>query len=228
MRPLKRHLRLLARIALALFLIAAVAALYLTPARNYLTLEKAREVIATFRSLSYGPILFVGLYALGCVFAVPASIFIIAAGIIWGALFGGLYALAGGVLGAFCSFAVGKFIGAGLLPKLGKHGRRLERQLEKAGFRSMLILRLVPIFPFAVLNYAAGVAGMGAADYVFATALGTAPSHFIVAYSADAIANGQLTSQGAFLRILVVGVLLAALVLVPLAFRKKVEEDMAP
>jgi Uncharacterized conserved protein len=224
---LKASTRLFARIALALFLVAVVAILYLTSARDYLTLDRAKQIIPAFRSLAYGPVLFIALYAVGCVFAVPASIFIIAAGIIWGALFGGVYALAGGVLGAFVSFSVGKFIGAGLLPKLGKHGQRLERELEKAGFRSMLVLRLVPIFPFAVLNYAAGVAGMAAGDFVFATALGTAPSHFIVAYSADAIANGTLTSKGAFVRILIVGVLLAALVLLPLAFRRKVEETVA-
>lgn len=224
---MKRHLQLLARIAVALVLFGAVAAIYLTPAREYLTLEHAKQLISKFRAMSYGPALFIVLYAAGCVFAVPASIFIIAAGIIWGAVFGGIYALAGGVLGAFCSYAVGKFIGAGLLPRLGKHGRRVEHQLEKAGFRSMLVLRLVPIFPFAVLNYAAGVAGMAAGDYILATALGTAPSHFIVAYSADAIANGQLTSERAFLRIFVVGVLIAALVLLPLAFRKKVEATVA-
>lgn len=224
---MKRNVRLLARIAVALIVAAVAGALYFTPLRSYLTLEEARRVISAFRTLSYGPLVFIALYAAGCVFAVPASIFIIAAGIIWGALFGGIYALTGGVLGAFLSYSVGKFIGAGLLPRLGKHGRRVEHQLERAGFRSMLVLRLVPIFPFAVLNYAAGVASMAAGDYILATALGTAPSHFIVAYSADAIANGELTSERAFLRILIVGALLAALVLIPLAFRKKVEQTVA-
>ena len=184
--------------------------------------EHARAVVAKARSLWYAPLIFIACYMVGCIVAAPATIFVVTAGIIWGWEFGGTYSLLGGVLGASVSFFIGRFIGGGLLTKLGKQGRRVERQLETGGFHSMLILRLVPLVPFPVLNYAGGVARMRFRDYFFATLIGAAPSHYIITYSADAIASGSLSAGSAFLRIFIAGVLMAGLVLLPLAFKKRV------
>ncbi|MEO8218849.1 MAG: TVP38/TMEM64 family protein [Acidobacteriota bacterium] len=210
------------KIGAGLLLLVVVGALYVSPARSYLTIEHARALVVTLRSLWYGPLLFIAAYALGCVVAMPATIFVVSAGIIWGCQFGGTYSLIGGVIGAGLSFFIGRFIGGGLLTRLGKQGRRVERQLESGGFQSMLILRLVPLVPFPVLNYAGGVARMRFRDFILATLIGAAPSHYIITYSADAIASGSLSAGHAFLRILIAGVLMATLVLLPLALKKRV------
>ncbi|HVT45857.1 MAG TPA: VTT domain-containing protein [Thermoanaerobaculia bacterium] len=215
---------ILARFAVASLLCAAIATVYFTPAREWITLDNARRIVGALRSVWYGPLVFMALYAFGCVVAIPATVFVISAGIIWGAALGGVYALLGGSIGALGAYWIARFVGAGLLPKLGRHGIRAEKQLEKAGFKSMLILRLLPVFPFAVLNYAAGVARMGVAHFYFGTLLGAAPAHFIVTYSADALASGKLRGEDAFLRLLVVGTLLALLALVPMMIKKRLEK----
>jgi len=146
------------KLAVLALLVAGVAALYFSPARTYLTKDHLRDLITWLRGLWYGPIVLIVLYAVGCVLAIPASVFVIAAGVIWGWKLGAVYAITGGMLGAIASYFVGGFLGEGLLDKFGSAGRAVRRQVESAGFTSMLIVRLIPGPPFAVWNYAAGIA----------------------------------------------------------------------
>ena len=208
------------KIALLLLLVAGIAALWFSPLRAQLGREHIRETVGKLRDLWYGPIVFIALYAVGCVFAIPASVFILAAGVIWGWLLGGTYAMIGGVLGATASFLVGRFLGEGVLDRFGSLGRRVTKQVDHAGFQSLLVLRLIPVFPFAILNYGAGVAGVKLLHFVCATAIGLAPSNFVFAYSADSLFNGTMTEADAIKRLAIVGALLITIVLLPTAIKK--------
>lgn len=209
----------LGRIVAGIVFIGALAAIYLSPARQWLTFENARASLDDLRSLWYGPIVFIFVYAISCVLAIPASIFVLSAGIIWGWAFGVVYALIGSILGAAASYYVARYIGGGLLQRFGRMGLSAEKQLEKAGFRSMLILRLLGI-PFPVLNFAAGVARMQFPAFMLGTALGIIPSQFVIAYSADSIANGSLSGGDAMIRVFIAAGLMALLVSIPFVVRK--------
>lgn len=206
--------------AILLFIAAVIAALYFTPARQYMTREHIGEGVSLMRGLWYGPVVIVLAYAIGCIFALPASLFIIAAGVVWGWKLGGLYAMAGGMLGAVISYFVGRFLGEGLLEKFGSAGRMVERQVSSAGLKTMLIVRLIPGPPFAVWNYGAGVARVKFSDYFLGTLLGTFPAHMIFAYSADALFNGTMTQGDAVRRLLIVAALLIALTLLPTLIKR--------
>jgi uncharacterized membrane protein YdjX (TVP38/TMEM64 family) len=210
-------------IKLATFIVLAVgvAALYFTPLRAYLTKAHINDFIAWLRGLWYGPLVLIALYAAGCVFALPASIFVIAAGVIWGWKLGGLYAIIGGFLGAIAAYYVGGFLGEGLLDKFGSVGRGVRKQVESSGFLSMLIVRLIPGPPFAVWNYAAGVARMRFRDYALATLIGIIPSHLVFTYCADSLVNGTMTQGDALKRLAIVCALLLALILIPLYIKKR-------
>jgi uncharacterized membrane protein YdjX (TVP38/TMEM64 family) len=208
--------RTLIKVAVLLVLAGAVTAIWFSPVRSYLTMEHIRAFVERLRGLWYGPLAFIGVFAVSCVLALPASVFVIAAGFIWGGLLGGIYSMIGGLLGAIASFYVGRFVGEGLLDRFGKIGRAAARQVDHAGFKSMLILRFIPGIPFAVLNYGAGVAGVRFRDYFFSTLLGIGPAMFVFAYCADALFNGSMSQGDAFKRlILVCGVVLVMVVVVP-------------
>ena len=217
--------RTLIKAALLVVIIGGVAALYFSPLRAYLSREHIRGTIDYLRGLWYGPLVLILSYAIGCVFAVPATVFVVSSGVIWGWKLGGLYSLIGGVLGATASFLVARFLGEGVLQRFGRLGRVVEKQVAHAGFQSLLVLRLIPIFPFAVLNYGAGVAGVNLADFVFATALGVMPSNFVFAYSADSLFNGTMTEGDALKRLAVVLVLVLAVVLVPALLKKRMKGE---
>lgn len=209
------------RIAVALALAAAIAAVYVSPIREQATVGRARDAMAQLESIWYGPIVFMIAFGIFGTLLVPATVFVVAASLIWGWAEGGTYAVLGGTLAAFFSYAIARWLGADVLHRFGDRGRVAALRLRNAGFRSLLILRLIPIFPFAALNYGAGFAGLRPRDVVFATLLGSAPSIFIISYSADAIARGTLTGEGAFRRLLIAGLLLAAMVLIPTLLRKR-------
>jgi uncharacterized membrane protein YdjX (TVP38/TMEM64 family) len=209
------------KLATLIVLAGGIAALYFTPLRAYLTKAHINDFIAWLRGLWYGPIVLIALYAVGCVFALPASIFVIAAGVIWGWKLGGLYAIIGGFLGAIAAYYVGGFLGEGLLDKFGSVGRGVRKQVESSGFMSMLIVRLIPGPPFAVWNYAAGVAKMRFRDYALATLIGIIPSHLVFTYCADSLVNGTMTQGDAIKRLAIICALLLALILIPLYIKKR-------
>ena len=209
------------KIAILLILVAGVAALYFSPLRDQLSREKIAAWVDTVRNLWYGPVVLIVSYAIGCVFAIPASIFIIAAGVIWGWKLGVTYAMCGALLGASAAYVAGRFLGEGLLERFGKAGQVVSKQVKNAGFVSMLIARLIPGPPFAVWNYAAGIANMNFGDYFFATLLGTLPAHIIFAYCADALFNGTMTEGEAVKRLAIVAVLLISMIVLTTLLKRR-------
>jgi phospholipase D1/2 len=207
--------------ALVLVIAGVVAALYFTPMKQYM--DRAHLVVAVeyLRGLWYAPIVFILAYAAGCIFAIPASLFIITAGVVWGWFLGGTYAMIGGVLGATLSFLVGRFVGEGMLERFGSVGKLVAKQVDHAGFKSLLILRLIPLFPFAVINYGAGVARVQLTDFVLATACGLAPGNFVFAYSAHALYENTMSQGEALGRLAIVAVLLLTIVLVPSLIKRR-------
>ena len=217
-----------AKIAVLLVLVGGVAALWFSPLRAYLTRAHIHDVIDHLRGLWYGPIVLIAGYAVGCMFALPASIFVISAGVIWGWKLGSLYAIAGGLLGAMAAYFVALFLGEGLLDRFGGVGRAVRKQVEHSGFTKMLIVRLIPGPPFAIWNFAAGVARMRFRDYALATFLGLIPSHIIFAYCADSLVNGTMSEGDALKRLAVVCALLIALILIPLVIKRLVLKRAEP
>jgi len=216
------------RVAMVVLIVAAVAAVLISPIRQQLTIANARGWVTHERdhvqSLWWAPFALIGAYGVGCIFAIPATLFIAVAGAMWGWKFGLSYAMAGGMLGASLSYFMGRYLGEGLLDRFGRPGAAVKRQIERAGFKTMLIVRVIPGPPFAVWNYAAGVARFPFGIYFLATLLGTLPAHFVFAYSADALFRGTMTEGDAVKRLGVVALLVIALILLPMIVKRIVKK----
>ena len=208
------------KVAVLLALAAIVVAIYLSPAREQLTRDNVRALVEQLRGLWYGPAIFIAIFMLACIFALPASVFVLAAGFIFGWVAGGIYSVIGGMLGAMASFYLGRFVGEGMLEKFGRVGRAVARQVDHATFRSLLAFRFIPGIPFAVLNYGAGVAGVRARDFLASTFVGILPSMFVFAYCADALFNGSMTEGDAVKRLVVVCALMLTVLLLPVVVKR--------
>lgn len=138
-----------------------------------------------------GVALFAAAYGL-CVMAfVPRPVLNLAAGALFGAQLGTVAALAGTATGAAIAFGLGRLLGQEALRTLVR-GRWLEAadgQLSRHGFRSMLIMRLLPGIPFSPSNYAASVSRMGWPGFLAGTTLGSLPNT-----AAYVVAGGTATS----------------------------------
>src|SRR2546428_6300946 len=107
--------------------VGGVVALYFSPLRSQFSREHLSDTVDYLRTLWYGPIVLIASYGIGCIFAIPASVFIIAAGIIWGWKLGVTYAMTGAMIGASASYFAGRFLGEGLLDRFGKAGQAVSR-----------------------------------------------------------------------------------------------------
>lgn len=212
--------RIASRVALALLVVAGVAVVMFSPWRD-MSVTELRVAVEKLQEIWYGPLVFVLMFAIGSTLFVPATLFILAAGLVWGWQLGAPYALLGATLGALGSFAIAKYVGGGIVARLGRHGEQVARKLDHAGFKTLLILRLIPLWPFPVFNYAAGLAGVRYRDFISSTAVGLCPAVLVMTYSADALVSGTLSGEDAFKRFLIVGLLVAAVILVPSLFRKR-------
>lgn len=129
-------------------------------------------------------------YAACSVAMVPRPVMSVAAGALFGAAAGTAVGLAGTLLGAAATFALGRWFGQQALRPLLR-GRLLtaaDRQLSEHGFRSLLVLRLIPVLPFAAVNHAAAVSRMPWRPFLTATAVGCLP-----ALTAYAVAGSRAT-----------------------------------
>lgn len=111
---------------------------------------------------------------------VPRPFLNLAGGALFGAHLGMAAGITGTVLGAAMSFGLGRLLGQDALRPLlrNKLLRAADRQMSHHGFRSMLLVRLLPGIPFAGSNLAAAVSRMRWPAFLTASALGSVPSTF--------------------------------------------------
>jgi uncharacterized membrane protein YdjX (TVP38/TMEM64 family) len=124
----------------------------------------------------WGPLAFIVVYALGTVLLLPASLLTVAGGLLFGVVGGSAVVLVGATVGAVASFLIGRVLGRPAVERLvGARIDRLDGFLARRGLVAVIGLRLVPVVPFALFNYGAGVTGLRTRDYAIGSAVGMAP-----------------------------------------------------
>jgi uncharacterized membrane protein YdjX (TVP38/TMEM64 family) len=147
----------------------------------------------------WGPLVFIGLYALATVLFIPGSILTLAGGALFGWASGVVYVFLAAVLGSSLAFLIARYGARGWVEqKLGSSPRfeALDRAVGDQGLKITFLLRLSPVFPFNFLNYALGLTRVGLRDYVVAS-VGMLPSTFLYVYSGQVIGDVASLAGGA-------------------------------
>ncbi len=149
--------------------------------RDQLQIESL--VNAVHRSGGWAPALFMLCYALAAVLMVPASLFTLAGGALFGPLWGTLYNLLGATAGATLALLSARCLaGDWVQRKTGGWVKRVTDGVEQEGWRFVALLRLVPLFPFALVNYALGLTLIPIRQYVITTFICMIPAAFAYTY----------------------------------------------
>jgi uncharacterized membrane protein YdjX (TVP38/TMEM64 family) len=173
----------LARAALGL---ALAAALILTFTNRELISEQGLRTWLAGAGW-WAPLAFVALYALATVLFLPGSVLTLAAGALFGVLPGALYSLAGATLGAVLAFLVARHLaGDRVARKAGGRLKQLIEGVEAEGWRFVAFVRLVPLFPFNVVNYALGLTRVSLVSYTLASAICMLPGALAYAWLGQA------------------------------------------
>lgn len=125
---------------------------------------------------AWGIAAFVLLYAALSATPFPASALTIAAGLLFGLATGATLVVVAATIGAYLAYWAARGLGRGAVASAQwSRLRTLDEMLGRRGFVSVFVVRLIPVFPFWLVNYAAGVSAVKQRDYVLGTAIGIVP-----------------------------------------------------
>jgi len=202
----------LSRIALTLALVAAAAG-----AAAYRDDINLATLDVWLASLGLGaPAGYLLLYAVSTVALVPGVIFALAGGALFGPIWGSALNLVGATLGATLAFLVARYIaGDRVVRKAGGTLKRIVDGVDAEGWRFVAFVRLVPLFPFNLSNYALGLTRIPLHHYVVATAVCMAPGAVAYTWLGHA-GRGALTGETEAVRYGAIALgLLAVIALLP-------------
>ena len=178
-----------------------------------------------------GPVVFIFIYAGAVVAALPGSAITIIAGAIFGSLLGVIVVSIASTLGAALAFLVSRYFARDATAKwLSKREkfRKLDDLTEKHGASMVALVRIVPIFPFNIVNYGFGLTKVRFWTYVFWSWVCMLPGTVLYVVGTDAISQAIIQKRVPWPLIgVLIGVGILLVVLVKLARRRLREEDEA-
>jgi len=180
------------------------------------------DLAAIIRAYPVAPLLFLALHVVASLTFVPRSLLGFAAGMVFGVWWGLLWAALGSVIGAIAGFLLARYVHAGLFERArwSRFTALLERA-ERGGWRMVTLIRLVPVIPHSLSNYALGLTQLRLGDYALGSLLGQLP---LTIAAVELGAAGERAMRGAVDWLLPTVIGLAALaltVLIPAFVRRR-------
>lgn len=182
-----------ARLLPLLLLLAVLVAFFALGLNKYLTLDllrENREVLKTwvYEHKTEAVLLFILAYIMVAAFSLPlGALLSVAGGFLFGSVFGAAWIVVGATIGATILFFVAKTaLGEPLRERFASQLKKMEEGFRTNAFSYLLLLRLVPLFPFWLVNLAPAFLGVSVTTFVVTTAIGIIPGSFVFA----SIGNG--------------------------------------
>ncbi len=187
-------------------------------ASGYLTEESLKEWIEGYGL--WGPVVYILVYSFAPALMAPGLPLTVVGGILFGPLWGVVYTAIGATTGATVAFLIARYLGREWVAEKirGTRLEALDREVERRGWKVVAFTRLIPLFPFNLLNYAFGLTGIGLFTYVVASFVFMLPG--IVAYVVFSDSLFALLVRGEFRwKFLAALGLVATVSLLPLLYR---------
>ncbi len=176
------------KIAVLVILTLGIAAYYYFDLGAYLSLESLKthrdRLQAFYEANRAGMILgFIGVYIVTVALSLPgATILTLTAGALFGSVTGTLVVNVGATLGATLAFLVARFLLSDWVEaRFGEKLKPFHEGFARNAFNYLLFLRLVPLFPFFLINLAAGLTRIRTGTYILGTMIGILPGSFVYA-----------------------------------------------
>ncbi len=168
------------------------------------------------QSGALAPLLFMLIYVLATVFFLPGSVLTLAGGALFGPVMGVFYNLTAATIGAILSFLAARYLASDWVAK--KSAGRLKQLIsgvENEGWRFVAFVRLVPVFPFNLLNYAFGLTKIKLLDYSLATYICMLPGAIAYTYLGYIGREAATGGEGLIQKVLLALALLAIVAFLP-------------
>ncbi|MDF0676934.1 MAG: TVP38/TMEM64 family protein [Nitrospira sp.] len=218
---------MMGRLVVVTLFLAAIGAFYFFDLMAYLSLDvlKAnRDKLFAFTEEHYWSAvgLFILTYVAQTAFSLPgATLMTLTGGFLFGSLWAALYVNIGATTGATLAFLAARYLFHGWVEQ--RFGNRLaafQEGFTQNAFNYLLTLRLIPLFPFFLVNLLSGLTRVKAGTYVVATALGIIPGSLAYTFAGRQLSTINTLAELASPRLLLAFTLLGLLFLMPVVYRK--------
>jgi uncharacterized membrane protein YdjX (TVP38/TMEM64 family) len=154
---------------LILILIGAITLIRITGATQYLEQENLRNLIDEIGL--WAPAIYILSYIIAPALFLPGLPITLMGGILFGPFWGVVYSIVGATAGACLAFLIARYVARGWIENKLKSPRwkKLDEGVESQGWKIVALTRLIPLFPFNLLNYAFGLTKIGFIPYALAT-----------------------------------------------------------
>lgn len=202
----------LIQISVAFVLLAAIStAIYY---REYFDVQLLEQWVS--QAGWWAPVIFILIYVVSTVLFLPGSVLTLAGGALFGPFFGAFYNLTGATIGAALSFLIARYLASNIVSKRsGGKLKQLINGVEAEGWRFVAFVRLVPLFPFNLLNYALGLTKIRFVEYLLATYVFMLPGALAYTYLGYAGREAVSGSDGLIRTVIIAVALLAVVMFLP-------------
>ncbi|PHQ81459.1 MAG: hypothetical protein COB66_02195 [Coxiella sp. (in: Bacteria)] len=173
-------------------------------------------------------LLFILIYIVVVALSIPGAVFLtLAAGFLFGSALATLYVVISATIGATGIFLIVQYsVGKWLAERNGRWIAKMQRGFQQNALQYLLFLRLVPLFPFPVVNVVPGILNVKMSTYVIGTFFGIIPGTFVYAWLGHGLGNAFSTGISPNLSLIfeptilwpIIG--LAALSLMPIGYKR--------
>jgi uncharacterized membrane protein YdjX (TVP38/TMEM64 family) len=225
------------RLWLVLAALAAFVLMRWSGLSSYLSLETLKTHRGTLTAWVSGNIViaslaYVAVYVVAVAFSVPGAVFLtLSGGFLFGATLGTLLTVTGATIGATIIFVFAKAIfGENALDRFGQPATRLAEGIRRNAGSYLLVLRLVPLFPFFLVNLVPAFVGVPLLTYVVTTFFGIIPGTAVFSLAGSGLGSvldqgGAITPGSILTPQIIAGLVgLAALSLAAIPLRKRFEQ----
>ncbi len=178
------------RLAIIAVVIVVGALVFLTPVRHWAT-----ELVGWVNDKGSGAAaIYAVLYVIAAVLLLPGSALTLGAGFVYGVVWGTVIVFPAAMVASIVAFGIARRVAQQAVQRRVARHRRFEaidRAVGRAGFKITVLLRLSPVIPYGLLNFALGVTSVRFRDYAVATALGMLPGTIMYVYLGSLVTSAS-------------------------------------
>jgi len=208
-------------------LLAGIGAFLFFDLGQYLSLDSLkanRDILLQYTNSHYGIAvgMFILIYILQTAFSLPGgAVLTLTGGFLFGSLMGTLFVNVGATVGATLAFLAARYLLHDWVERrFGDRLGALQAGFAENAFSYLMTLRLIPAFPFFLVNLVSGLTRVNLGTYVLATSIGIIPGSFVFAFAGRQLGTINSLSEIASPPVLLAFTLLGLLALMPVAYRK--------
>ncbi len=215
------------RILLLILFITVIVMIRYSPLGSVLTFENLKRhrealVIIVRDNYALSVAIYIAVYVLTAALSIPGALILtLAGGFLFGATAGTVYVDIGATTGAALAFLSARYLlGNRLQEKYQAQLRKFNEEIKRNGTSYLLTLRLIPVFPFFLINFLTGLTNIPLTTFIWTTAIGIIPATAVFAFTGQRIGSINALSEILSKKILAAFAVLALFTLVPVIWKR--------